>query len=64
MNRIALLVLVLGFSLAVVASGWAAEVNPEQAKAIAEIEGFGGHIAIDEKSPDKHVVAVDLTHTV
>ena len=34
--------LVLGLSLVVVASGWAAEANTEQAKAVAEIERLGG----------------------
>jgi len=53
--------LALGFSLAVVASGWAAEVNPEQAKAIAEIEKLGGRVTLDEKSPSKPVIGVNLT---
>ena len=63
MNRIVALMLVLGLSLAVVASGWAAEVNPEQAKAVAEIEKLGGKVTVDEKSPDKPVIGVDLTWT-
>ena len=63
MNRIILSMLTLGLSLAVVASGWAAEVNPEQAKAIAEIEKLGGKVTVDEKSPDKPVIDVYLSGT-
>ena len=60
MSRIVALMLVLGLSLAVVASGCAARVNPEQAKAVAEIEKLGGTVTFDEKSRDKAVVSVDL----
>jgi hypothetical protein len=34
---------------------WAAEMNSEQAKAIAEIEKIGGKVTVDEKNPDKPV---------
>ena len=61
MNRIAALMLVLGFSLAVVGSGWATEVNPEQAKAVAEIEKLGGNVIVDEKS--QAVIGVSLRKT-
>ena len=63
MNRIVVLLLVLGLSLAVVASGYAAEANPEQAKAVAEVEKLGGKVTIDEKSLDKPVMGVDLSYT-
>jgi hypothetical protein len=63
MNRIVALVLVLGVSLALVASGSAAEANPERAKAIAEIEKLGGKVVVDEKSPDKPVIGVALVGT-
>jgi hypothetical protein len=59
MNRPVALMQVLGLLLAVVASGWAAEMNSEQAKAITEIEKLGGRVVVDEKSPDKPVLAVD-----
>ena len=63
MNRLVVLMRVLGLSLAVGASSWAAEANPEQTKAIAEIEKLGGQVTLDEKSPDKAVIGVDLTKT-
>ena len=63
MSRIVALMLVLGLSLVVVASGWAAEANTEQAKAVAEIERLGGKVVVDEKSPDKAVIAVRLERT-
>jgi hypothetical protein len=52
--------LVLGLSLAVVTSGCTASVNPEQAKAIAEIEKLAGKVIVDEKGPDKAMILVDL----
>ena len=61
MHRIVVLIQVL--SLAVVASGYAAEVNPTEAKVVAEIEELGGKVTIDEKSPEKPVVGVDLKGT-
>jgi hypothetical protein len=59
MNR--LIASICGSLLAVVASGWAAELNSEQAKAVAEIERLGGRITIDEKSADKAVIKVILS---
>ena len=57
MNRFVALMLVLGFSIAVISSsGWAEEVNSEQAKAVAEIKRLSGKVKFDEKSPDKPVV--------
>jgi hypothetical protein len=60
MNRIVALMLVLGISLAVIASGRAAEVDFEQAKAVAEIRRLHGRVTVDEKSPDKPVIGVSL----
>ena len=62
MNRIVLPLLTLGLSLAPVLC-WAAEPNAEQAKAIAEIEKLGGKVTVDEKSPGKPVISVDLVRT-
>jgi beta-lactamase regulating signal transducer with metallopeptidase domain len=45
------------------ASSQPAEANPEQAKAVAEIEKLGGKVSVDEKSPDKPVIGVDLDST-
>src|SRR5271157_3041520 len=61
MSRI-MLPLLLGLSLAPVLC-WAAEPNPDQAKAIAEIEKLGGKVAVDDKNPDKPVIDVDLMDT-
>ncbi len=60
MNGIAVLVQGLGLFLAVVALGRAAEVNPKEAKAVAEIGKFGGRFEVDKNSPDKSVVVVNL----
>ena len=49
MNRLVASMLVLGLSLVLIASDWAAEVNPEQAKAIAEIEKLGGKVTVDQR---------------
>jgi Leucine-rich repeat (LRR) protein len=54
---------VLGLSLAMVGSGCTARVNPEQAKALAEIEKLAGKVIVDEKGPDKAVILVDLNGT-
>jgi uncharacterized protein YjbI with pentapeptide repeats len=54
---------VLGLLLGVVASGCTANVNPEQAKAIAEIEKLGGKVTFDEKSREKSVIGVNLSGT-
>ena len=40
--------------------GLTAEPNTDQAKAIAEIEKLGGKVTVDEKSPGKPVIRVDL----
>ena len=61
MNRIVPRTLALGLWLAAVSSGWAAEPNPDQAKAVAEIKRWGGKVTVDEKTPDKAVTGVDLT---
>ncbi len=41
----------------------AAEPNADQARAIAEIEKLGGKVGVDEKSPEKPVLSVDLRGT-
>jgi len=64
---------VLCLSLAVVASGCTARVNPRaeeaaagetsrQAKAVAQIERLGGTVTVDEKRPGKPVIGVSLRH--
>ena len=63
MNQMVALIQVLGLSLAVVASGWAAEANPDQAKSVAEVEQLGGSITVDEKNPDRPVIGVYLQYT-
>jgi len=63
MNRIAVAMHVLNLSLAVAVPARAAEPNPQAAKAVAEIEKLGGRVTIDENSPDKPVIGVDLEHT-
>ncbi len=60
MNRILFPLLMLALSPAPVVS-WAAEPNEDQAKAIAEIEKLGGKVTVDEKSPGKPAISVDLT---
>ena len=73
MNRLVPSMLVLGLSLAVVATGCTARVspkeekpaageNPRQAKAVAEITRLGGKVTVDEKSPGKPVIGVSLRH--
>ena len=57
MNRIAVSMAALGFSL-VSTVCLAVEPNAEQAEAIAQITKLGGTVTIDEKSPDKAVIAV------
>jgi hypothetical protein len=39
------------------------EPNEDQAKAVAKIQKLGGKVTVDEKSPDKPVIGVDLRHT-
>jgi internalin A len=63
MRRIVALILVLGLLLAVAVSSWAAETRLERAKAFDEIEKLGGKVTIDEKSPGKPVIGVDLGGT-
>ncbi len=62
MNRIIFPLLTLGLSLAPILD-WGAEPNADQAKAIAEIEKLGGKVTVDEKSPGKPVIGVDLEFT-
>jgi hypothetical protein len=59
MRRIAVMTVALSLLFASILC-WAAEPNTEQAKAIAEIKELGGKVTIDEKSPDKPVISVDL----
>ena len=63
MSRLALPIVTLGLSLASLPWGWAAGPNPEQAQAMAEIRKLGGKVTVDEKSPDKPAVSVDLAGT-
>ena len=63
MNRSILPILVLGLLLLSVFSGWAAEVNPTEAEAVAEIERRGDTVTVDEKSPDRPIIGVDLHRT-
>lgn len=62
MSRIALSMLTLGLTLAVVGSGCAARVNPKKTKTVAEIEKLGGACMVDEDSPGKPVIRVDFLH--
>ncbi len=62
MNRTAFPMLMLALSLAP-ALCWAAEPTAKQARAIAEIKKLGGKVTVDEKSPDKPVIGVDLSRT-
>jgi hypothetical protein len=50
-------------SLAVVASAWAAEAVPQEAKVIADIKKLGGFVELDEISPEKSVIGVSLKNT-
>ena len=59
MNRAVLLLVKLGLVLALVLC-WAAEPKAEEAKAIAEIKKIGGWVFVDEKSPDKPAISVQL----
>ena len=59
MYRIVLPFLMLGLLLAPIFC-WAAEPKTDQARAIAEIEKLGGKVTVDEKSPGKPVISVDL----
>ena len=61
MYRLALLLL-LSLSL-VHPVCWSAEADAGQAKAVAKIDKLGGNISIDERSPDRPVIGVDLEGT-
>jgi hypothetical protein len=64
MNRLLALIQVLGLSLVVVASGCHAKIDPEQAKAIAEIERLGGQVnRLHGKGASKPVTSVLLGGT-
>ena len=61
MSRMLALILVLGFSVAVIDSGGAQEVNSEQAKATAEIRKLHGKVRYAGKGPDYGpVISVSL----
>ena len=64
MNRLLLLLLLLGLSLAPVLCR-AAEPQADEAKAIAAIEELGGKVTFDKDSPDKPKpwIGVDLDNT-
>ncbi len=57
MNRIAMVTLGLSFTGVL---GWAAEPNADQAKAIAESKKIDGQVAVDQKSPDKPAIKIDV----
>ena len=64
MNRIAASILALGFSFASILCGCSADQrSPEEKTAIADIKDLGGKVTIDEKSPGRPVIAVDLRLT-
>ena len=48
---------VLGLLLGVVASGCTANVNPEQAKAVAEIERLGGKVILMKRVARSRLLA-------
>lgn len=49
--------------LVFVAAGEAAEVGPAEGAVAAEIEHRGDTVTIDEQSPDKPVIGVDMHRT-
>ena len=63
MNRLIALLPVVGLFVAIAAASRAAEADPEQADAIAEIQKLDGKVIIDEKSLGQPVVSVDLANT-
>ncbi len=64
MNRLIVLYGVLGLLARFdAASGWAAEANPSQAKAVAAMKELGGKVAVDQNSPDRPLVEVNLAGT-
>ena len=58
MNRMVMLSLAFGWLVVSLPLVSAAELNAEQAKAIAEIEKLGGKVILDKKSPGKPVFFV------
>ncbi len=46
-----------------VALGRPAGTNPAQRKAVAEIKKLGGEVTVDDKSPGRSVIGVNLSHT-
>ena len=64
MNRLVASLQILGLLLVVVRSGSAAEPSPGQAAVLRKIERIKGKgkVTIDEKSPGKPVIGVDLSH--
>jgi Leucine-rich repeat (LRR) protein len=63
MNHIVTVVFVVGFLSQYVLSCWAADVNLEQEKAVAEITKIGGRVGVDEKMPGKPVISLSLRDT-
>ena len=62
MSRATFPMLIMGLSLAP-ALCWGAGPNDDQARAIAAIEKLGDKVTVDEKSPDKPAIGVNLTKT-
>jgi hypothetical protein len=60
MHRALSVLVAVAFSWSTASSIRAYEVNPSQAKAVEQIKKLGGTVTVDEKSPDKPVLAVDL----
>jgi uncharacterized membrane protein len=62
MNRRLSSILVFGMLLAVVGAWCMAEVDPGQAKVIADIERLGGKVTVDETDPANVAISVRLNH--
>jgi Leucine-rich repeat (LRR) protein len=60
-KRLVAIILVLSFVF--VAVSRAAEANPKEATAVADVKKLGGFVEIDEKNPDKPVIGVSLKGT-
>ena len=60
-KRLVAMILALLPTLAAVSH--AAEVNPKEAKAVAEVKKLGGFVEVDEKTPDNSVIGVSLKGT-
>ena len=56
----ALQTLMSGFLAVLPLGGWAAEPTTDQEKAVAAIEALQGKVVIDEKSPGKPVISVEI----